>query len=104
MRNTFLGCSEKINPENEWKLVWEDQFETDGKPNPEKWHFAGRRSPDWACYCTDDTATAVVSDGKLILTGKFQKIPMTQPATTQDASTQKVCFLSNTEKSKSKPK
>lgn len=51
----------------DWKLIWEDQFEKEGQPDREKWSFAGRSSPDWACYCTDSKETAFIRDGRLIL-------------------------------------
>lgn len=53
--------------EREWKLIWEDQFESEGQPDVDKWSFAGRRSSDWACYCTDSEETAFVKEGKLFL-------------------------------------
>ncbi|UOG77367.1 glycoside hydrolase family 16 protein (plasmid) [Hymenobacter tibetensis] len=52
-----------------WKLVWADEFNKNGKPDPEKWGFASRSSPDWACYCTDTLATTFVQNGELYLRG-----------------------------------
>src|SRR5690606_27430864 len=50
-----------------WTLVWEDNFEEDGAPDPSKWSFAGRGKPDWNCYCTDSPETFFVKDGLLYL-------------------------------------
>lgn len=32
---------------NERQLIWEDDFEVNGAPDPSKWSFAGRGAPDW---------------------------------------------------------
>lgn len=61
-----------------WSLVWNDEFETEGVPDPSKWVFSGRRSPNWACYCTDSPENAFVSGGKLFLRG----IPSPNPEDT----------------------
>ena len=58
---------------NGWKLIWQDEFGVDGKPDSTKWGAAPRKKADWACYCTDDTATAFVKDGRLILRGIASK-------------------------------
>ncbi len=55
--------------DKEWKLVWNDEFENDGTPDTAKWSFSGRRSPNWACYCTDSPGNAWVAGGKLYLRG-----------------------------------
>ncbi|MCJ8165708.1 glycoside hydrolase family 16 protein [Pontibacter sp. E15-1] len=52
-----------------WALVWADEFEKDGVPDPAKWGFASRKSADWACYCADTLATTFVKDGTLYLRG-----------------------------------
>ena len=39
-----------------WVLQWEDDFAQEGAPDAGKWGFAGRKSPDWACYCADTSA------------------------------------------------
>lgn len=66
----FFACRTSIpKNSNGWKLIWQDEFSVDGKPDPSKWDFAPRKKADWACYCTDNTATAVVKSGNLILKG-----------------------------------
>lgn len=65
------GCS-LLYPQKKaggWQLLWEDEFRQPGRPDPEKWAFAGRKSPDWACYCADTLATAYVKNGLLYLKG-----------------------------------
>jgi beta-glucanase (GH16 family) len=52
-----------------WKLIWSDEFSSNGKPDSSKWTFSGRGTADWKCYCTDDTATAFVKGGFLYLRG-----------------------------------
>ncbi|MGV3504928.1 MAG: glycoside hydrolase family 16 protein [Adhaeribacter sp.] len=52
-----------------WQLRWEDDFRQEGSPDPAKWTFAGRKSPDWACYCADTLATTYVKNGILYLKG-----------------------------------
>jgi beta-glucanase (GH16 family) len=54
---------------SDWKLIWQDEFSKDGKPDTTNWSFAGRGKADWNCYCTDDTSTAIVRNGKLFLSG-----------------------------------
>jgi beta-glucanase (GH16 family) len=67
---TSLSCSSKEEVDaSGWKLIWEDEFTEEGSPNPDKWSFSGRRSPDWACYCADNVATTLVKEGKLHLRG-----------------------------------
>ncbi|GGK78730.1 glycoside hydrolase family 16 protein [Rufibacter glacialis] len=52
---------------SDWTLLWEDEFNKDGAPDPSKWSYAGRRSPDWACYCADNPEITYVKDGLLYL-------------------------------------
>lgn len=56
-----------------WKLIWQDEFSKDGKPDTSKWIFAERGKADWNCYCSDDTSTAIVRNGKLFLRGIVSK-------------------------------
>lgn len=46
----------------DWRLTWQDEFEKDGTPDPEKWVF----SP-WHPFCRDNNFVTFVKDGKLIL-------------------------------------
>ena len=56
-----------------WKLIWQDEFSKDSKPDTTKWSFAGRGKADWNCYCFNDTSTAFVRNGKLFLSGIVSK-------------------------------
>ncbi len=72
----FISCShnetEKTSQrQTKWELIWSDEFDEGGKPNPAKWNFAGRSSPNWACYCIDDISTSYIKDGILHLVGKI---------------------------------
>ncbi len=53
-----------------YKLVWSDEFDYDGLPNPDKWNFevadAGWVNNELQCYTNG--ANAEVTDGKLIIT------------------------------------
>lgn len=70
----LLACrTSLLQKEAGWKLVWQDEFLVDGKPDSTKWSFAPRKKAAWACYCTDDTSTAVVKDGRLTLKGILSK-------------------------------
>jgi beta-glucanase (GH16 family) len=60
---------------SDWVLKWEEEFEKDGAPDSAKWSFAGRRSPDWACYCADNPATTFIKDGQLYLRGMLNEDP-----------------------------
>lgn len=60
-----LGNLSAQEAKTDWKQIWQDEFEIDGRPNPENWKFAPRKSADWACYCTDSDSTTFVKDGKL---------------------------------------
>jgi beta-glucanase (GH16 family) len=55
-----------------WKLIWQDEFSKDCKPDTSKWSFVGGNS-DWNCYCFDDTSTTIVRNGKLYVSGILSK-------------------------------
>jgi beta-glucanase (GH16 family) len=61
----------QVSPE--WELIWQDEFNGDGTPNPDNWRFSGRKSPDWACYCADNSSTTFVKNGQLYLRGIINK-------------------------------
>lgn len=71
---TLLSCAGNTEnmkevPNNEWKLVWEDNFE-DETLNPENWNRqvveAGRFNDEWQRY-TDSETNSYVEDGKLVI-------------------------------------
>jgi beta-glucanase (GH16 family) len=67
----MLGCclNAASQQKKRWKLIWKEEFNHDGRPDESKWDFAPRKKANWACYCYNDTSTAVVSKGKLFLKG-----------------------------------
>ncbi|MFB9864416.1 glycoside hydrolase family 16 protein [Rufibacter immobilis] len=71
------GCASLLHDGNHsgWKVIWEDDFSKDGAPDPAKWRFAGRRSPDWACYCADNPEITYVKDGFLYLKAVLNENP-----------------------------
>ena len=55
--------------QQEWKLVWEDNFEKDGVIDETVWTKIPRGKPVWQCHMSDDDALYDVKDGNLILRG-----------------------------------
>lgn len=55
---------------SEWKMVFSDEFNVDGAPNPEFWSFHGRRPAFWARYATDSQELAYVKEGSLVLVAR----------------------------------
>ncbi|MDX2108893.1 MAG: glycoside hydrolase family 16 protein [Verrucomicrobiota bacterium] len=55
--------------DNEWLLVWQDEFEIDGRPDPDKWSYeVGRvRNAELQYYTYDRAANAEVLDGNLVI-------------------------------------
>ncbi|MBR4844941.1 MAG: beta-glucanase, partial [Bacteroidaceae bacterium] len=57
----------------EWKLVWSDEFDVDGKPNEKVWSyehgFTRNNEAQW--YQTDN---AICQDGLLIIEGKKESV------------------------------
>lgn len=70
------GCREKQEEvprtKGEWTLVWNDEFDTAGLPDPEKWNYDtgahGWGNAEVQNYLMDDPRTAVVKKGKLHIT------------------------------------
>jgi beta-glucanase (GH16 family) len=61
-------------PGPEWKLVWSDEFDKDGAPNPDNWGFeTGFSRNEEAQWYQSDNAT--VKDGKLIIEGRRERKP-----------------------------
>ncbi|MDX2108892.1 MAG: glycoside hydrolase family 16 protein [Verrucomicrobiota bacterium] len=55
--------------DNEWLLVWQDEFDIDGRPDPEKWGYEyGRvRGGELQYYTYDRAENAEVKDGNLVI-------------------------------------
>ncbi|MBN1411919.1 MAG: glycoside hydrolase family 16 protein [Spirochaetales bacterium] len=62
------GCEKKF--EDKWRLVWSDEFEMDGAPDPSKWRYEnlapGSRNSEKQQY-TDRPENSRVEDGRLII-------------------------------------
>ncbi len=54
----------------EWKLIWEDNFDTDGPVNNSRWTLVNKGSSDWNKYMTPSNELAYVQSGNLILKGR----------------------------------
>ncbi|MGL4909315.1 MAG: glycoside hydrolase family 16 protein [Bacteroidales bacterium] len=61
---------EKSSHNKNWKLLWEDNFDKDGIPNPKYWSFVGRKPSFWARYAADNAELAYVKNGSLFLTAR----------------------------------
>ncbi|MBZ5858543.1 glycoside hydrolase family 16 protein [Flavihumibacter profundi] len=69
----FLSCKKVQAGDPKPKLVWSDEFNTNGRPDPAKWIFeTGTGSNGWGNneleYYTDRVENAVVQDGVLRIT------------------------------------
>lgn len=53
-----------------WKLVWEDNFDTDGPISDSRWTLVSKGSSDWNKYMTPSNDLAFVQSGNLILKGR----------------------------------
>ncbi|UZH55430.1 glycoside hydrolase family 16 protein [Salinimicrobium tongyeongense] len=82
----IYGCGVRNirkNSQDSWNLVWQDNFEYNGKPDDKKWSHSPKGGADWARYCTDSDSTRFVKNGNLHLRG----ILNTNPADTLKYST-----------------
>lgn len=75
------GKNDKGKPEWEipgWELVWHDEFDKDGKPDPKDWNFEHGfcRNHEDQWYQEDN---AVIKDGHLIITAKKLDKPIKNP-------------------------
>lgn len=63
-----------------YQLVWSDEFDRDGLPDPAKWeHDTGRNKEGWhnherQYYSGPRAANAVVKDGRLIITARKERM------------------------------
>lgn len=65
---------EKVHSEN-WKIVWQDEFNYSGLPNPKKWSYeTGHvRNEEKQYYTSARNENICAVDGNLIITGKKEK-------------------------------
>jgi beta-glucanase (GH16 family) len=50
-----------------YQLVFSDEFDTDGQPDPKKWATSNRSTAAWNRFVTDADSLAFVKDGSLVL-------------------------------------
>ncbi len=72
---SLLACAGAISAQTEYKgytLVWNDEFETPGTPNPDIWGYETgfQRNHEDQWYQADN---AYVEDGKLVIEGRREK-------------------------------
>jgi len=67
---------ETLKPPPGWQLVWNDEFDVDGLPDPKKWgHDTAFNQKGWfnheqQYYSSPRADNAVVRDGKLVITAR----------------------------------
>jgi beta-glucanase (GH16 family) len=73
-RETVLTDDSSINGNKEYKLVWAEEFDTKGTPNPKDWKFEKGfvRNNELQWY---QEKNAYVADGMLIIEGRREKFP-----------------------------
>lgn len=79
----FWGCSDQNEPENRFpNLIWSDEFDVDGAPNPTKWTYdlgtgADRGIPGWGNnelqFYTDRPENVRVEGGMLHITARQEQ-------------------------------
>lgn len=63
-----------------WKMVWSDEFDTDGLPDPEKWDYDTSRNPvgwynsELQYYARDRMENARVGAGRLVITARKEDL------------------------------
>ena len=66
----FITCLMfSFQPQSDWVLVWEDNFDTDGVIDETIWSKIPRGQSDWNNYMSDHEPLYDVKDGHLILRG-----------------------------------
>lgn len=62
---------------DEWRLVWADEFESEGRPDPEKWSYEsggeGGGNNEMQYYTEDRPANARVQNGRLIIEARNER-------------------------------
>ncbi|KAJ8600069.1 hypothetical protein CTAYLR_001874 [Chrysophaeum taylorii] len=82
------ACSQASLEESGYKLVWSDEFQEEGLPDPSKWGYQveannwthDRRHNELQWYMAGRAANSVVRDGKLVLTARREDW-LTEPYT-----------------------
>jgi beta-glucanase (GH16 family) len=73
-KGTDLSDDPSSNQNNEYKLVWAEEFDSNGAPDPKNWKFEKGfvRNSELQWYQQNN---ATVSDGMLIIEGRREKFP-----------------------------
>ena len=61
----------------DWQLVWSDEFDTPGRPDPAKWRYEEGmvRNHEAQYYTHDRPENARVEGGMLVITGRKEPFP-----------------------------
>jgi len=73
-----LFCDTSPAPERPgWELVWSDEFDYEGLPDPERWSFETGfvRNYEEQCYTRARLENVRVEDGRLIIEGRRERWP-----------------------------
>ncbi len=72
-----VACLALTSWGGEWKLVWSDEFERDGLPDPAKWSYEEGfvRNRELQYYTTNRLENARVEGGFLIIEARREKFP-----------------------------
>lgn len=76
----FSTAAEPLAPPANYQLVWADEFDKPGLPDPMRWVFdTGRNKEGWynnelQYYSANREANAVVRDGKLVITARKETL------------------------------
>lgn len=65
-------ASDKPGPQGKWKLVWSDEFNTDGRPDPQNWTYeiGFVRNEEFQWY---QPANATVKNGMLVIEARREQ-------------------------------
>src|SRR5262245_19092032 len=71
----FIACLNTIAATNDWKLVWSDEFDQPGLPNPERWtcETGFIRNNEAQYYTRERQENARVENGMLVIEGRKEK-------------------------------
>ena len=79
-------CEGAPKPDASWKLVWSDEFDRTGRPDPAKWTYEVGfvRNEELQYYTKDRRENARVENGCLVIEGRKESFP--NPAYKKDAT------------------
>lgn len=72
-----LACAAQVSLAAEWNLVWSEEFDYSGLPDPAKWGYEQGwvRNNESQYYMKERLENARVEDGQLILEGRKERLP-----------------------------